>query len=350
MEEKRELLSKEFKENIIRLMPLIISIIVILFTGLSFIGSFYTLKIKIDGVKSYQDYSFATLLFNNPAGTNVQVFYLIIYLVFPLIACISLFLKRFSKYFQVVSLLLFLGSGITSIVAKEVFLSVYSSLVEGSVSIDAVHFFGVLPIITYFVSFVLTLSTAINEISFDVRDITEMGIFVAIAFGLSFIKFYSMPTGGSINLQMLPLYILALRRGPLKGFIGCGIVYGLICCFTDGYGVATFPFDYLVGFGSACIFGFFANLILNDKKSYNVKGEIFILVAGIIATLVRYVGGCVSSMVLYNTSFSGALVYNLPYILPSCGVAVVSLMVLYGPLLRVHHYFPTSKKEELPEE
>ena len=37
-------------------------------------------------------------------------------------------------------------------------------------------------------------------------------------------------------------------------------IFGLVTCLTDGYGFYTYPFDYLIGFGSIAVFGFFSRL------------------------------------------------------------------------------------------
>ena len=72
--------------------------------------------------------------------------------------------------------------------------------------------------------------------------------------------------GGSINLQMLPLMIIALRRGPVTGFVCGGIIYGLFSILADGYPFATYPFDYVIGFGSVGIMGLFNSLIFPKEE------------------------------------------------------------------------------------
>ena len=351
MEEKRPLLSKELKEKITKLMPLIITIFVITMIALSFIGNFYEVRLKVDGVKTDSYCTFSDLLFNNPAGAGIQAFYIIVYLILPIIACILLFFIRFNNNIAVISLLLFLMSAITSIVSKDAFIYVLSEGFSTNYSIHDIYFPSILPTITFFVSSLLVLSLATNQMEFNVGDITEMGVLVALALGLNFIKVLQFPTGGSVNLQMLPLFLLTLRRGPLKGFIGGGIIYGLISCLTDGYGFAFYPFDYLMAFGSSCLLGFFVPYIMSEsQKTYNIKGEVFLLVGAILATFFRFVGGCISSMIFYSYSLVAAMEYNALYVFVSGGIAIAVIMALYGPILRVHHYFPTNKREELPEE
>lgn len=188
---------------------------------------------------------------------------------------------------------------------------------------------------------VASISTTDSAKNTTTQSIAEDGMLVALAFVLNFIKLFAMPTGGSVNFQMLPLFIIALRRGPARGLIAGGLVYGLLTCITDGYGLYTFPFDYFIGFGSVAVIGFFRTLILNEKNGYNVKGEVFIAVACILATLVRFVGGCTSSMVLYGYNFKAAALYNVGYVGISGAISMVALMALYGPLLKVNKLFPT---------
>ena len=188
---------------------------------------------------------------------------------------------------------------------------------------------------------------AFSKMPMTVHDIAEDAILIAAAFALNFAKI-PVPwafTGGSINFQMLPLFIIALRHGPLHGVVAGGLVYGLLTCFTEGYGFATYPFDYLIGFGSVAVLGFFKPLIMGkNQKSYNVMGEIFLALGVILATFVRLAGGTASSMVIYEYNFVDALLYNLTYVPASGVIALAVLMLLYGPLLRVNKLLPA--KEE----
>ncbi len=185
----------------------------------------------------------------------------------------------------------------------------------------------------------------------SVKTIAEDGVLIAAAFVLNFVKIPVATGGGSINFQMLPLMIIALRRGPLDGFVAGGIVYGLLTCLTDGYGLATYPFDYLIGFGSVAVMGFFRGLILGkDQTTYNLKGILFLLLGGVLSTFVRFIGGCASSMVIYGVNFVGALTYNGIYIPVSGAIALAVIIALYGPLLRINRLYPSepliAKSEE----
>src|SRR3989442_5047806 len=62
-----------------------------------------------------------------------------------------------------------------------------------------------------------------------VRIITETIVMVALAGALYLIKIFTLPQGGSITLgSMVPIFLLALRRGPRIGIIG-----GVALCLVD---------------------------------------------------------------------------------------------------------------------
>ena len=123
---------------------------------------------------------------------------------------------------------------------------------------------------------------------------------------------------------MVPLFILAIRKGFIKGFIGCGLVFGIISCLLDGYGFIFFPFDYLMGFGFIAIIGLFRNRILIS----NTRTSIFYMMIGtIIALFGRIISSTVSGIIFYNMNFITSLIYQLTYIGPS-GVLVIVLLII----------------------
>jgi thiamine transporter len=56
---------------------------------------------------------------------------------------------------------------------------------------------------------------------------TEIGMAVALAAIFNFITLWRMPQGGSVNLEMLPILIIAFRWGAGPGMMA-GVVYGLV--------------------------------------------------------------------------------------------------------------------------
>lgn len=191
------------------------------------------------------------------------------------------------------------------------------------------------------VAALFSISSSFVEKTIKTRDIAEDGILIAAAFILNLIKIPMTTGGGSVNFQMLPLFLIALRHGPAHGLVCGGIIYGLLTCLTDGWGFATYPFDYLIGFGSVMIIGYFKPFIFSDKqKGYNLMGEIFILIACLISTAIRFVGSTASSMIVYGYSLKAAVLYNAIYIPVSGLIATAVIMVAYGPLVKINQRYP----------
>ena len=255
---------------------------------------------------------------------------------------ICVVLQRFKKGFaSAASMLFFL---VIPMMALEAEFFQYNSNIEYLSSVELS--WGAMCTIAFAViAAVVCLSVEFSDNPIITRQITEDGILIAAAFILNLIRIYKVPgQGGSINFQMLPLFIIALRHGPAHGLICGGILYGLITCLTDGYGFASYPFDYLIGFGSVMVMGFFRKLIFSENQNgYNLKGELFLLLAGVLATFIRFAGSSASSMVVYGVTFKEALIYNYIYIPVSGLISLVVIMAAYGPLAKVNNLFPAKK-------
>ena len=211
---------------------------------------------------------------------------------------------------------------------------------------DATLSWGAICTISFaIIAAVLCLSIEFSDNPIITRQITEDGILIAAAFILNLIRIYKVPgQGGSINLQMLPLFLIALRHGPAHGLVCGGILYGLITCLTDGYGFASYPFDYLIGFGSVMVMGFFRKFIFGEGQDwYNAKGELFLLCSGLLATFIRFIGSCASSMIIWGVTMNEAIAYNSVYIPVSGIIAIAIIMIAYGPIAKINKIFPVNR-------
>lgn len=192
-----------------------------------------------------------------------------------------------------------------------------------------------------FAGALLSFSLANEKDAFSVRDMAEIGVFSAMAIGLQFIKIPIGATGGSINLGLVPLFLIALRHGPAKGFVASALIFGLITCLTDGYGFNTYPFDYLIGFGGVAALGFFRKFCFKqNEKGYSPLGFLWIAVGVAIASLVRFAGGTASSMINYGYTFTAACAYNVIYVFVTGGVSLVAMELLFIPLAKINKVFP----------
>ena len=298
------------------------------------------IKYYVDGqkIKEYFDYTIIDLMKGSQAWAYIGMLAMVV--IGAISNVVGSFVEKAKKNLTVASTLLYVLAIMMVFIGREVAMNAFQYSVADFNDL-AIEWASAAFIISIALAAFVSLSSADFSGSATPQAIAEDGVLIAAAFVLNFIKLFAMPTGGSVNFQMLPLMIIALRRGPLHGLVSGGIVYGLLTCITDGYGLYTFPFDYLVGFGSVAVMGFFSSLILNkDTNGYNLKGELFILVGGIIATLVRLIGGMASSMVFYETGFVDSFIYNIGYVGVSGLLAIAVLMALYGPLARTNKTFP----------
>src|SRR2546428_3680438 len=99
------------------------------------------------------------------------------------------------------------------------------------------------------------------------KIITETIRMVALAGALYLIKIFTLPQGGSVTLgSMVPIFLLALRRGPRIGIVG-GVAFGLVALVEDVYSgveVIFYPaqliLDYPLAFGLLGLAGFFQKI------------------------------------------------------------------------------------------
>ena len=93
--------------------------------------------------------------------------------------------------------------------------------------------------------------------------------------------------------------------------------------------------------------GFFRKFIFSkEQNTYNFKGIIFILIAGLLSTVVRYIGSNVSSIVVYGYTLKAALEYNAFYIPLSGLVATLAFIAIYGPLIKINKRYPIVREQE----
>jgi len=100
------------------------------------------------------------------------------------------------------------------------------------------------------------------------RDIAEMSGAIALSAVLSYVKFFTLPQGGSVTAgSMIPILWYALRRGGKRG-MAVGATYGLVRLVLkpEVYYPAQVLLDYPIAFGALGLAGFL--------KRYHVVGAV----------------------------------------------------------------------------
>ena len=167
--------------------------------------------------------------------------------------------------------------------------------------------------------------------------LVEGAMLIALATVLSYIKIVEMPFGGSITLEMVPLVVMGLRRGPKWGCL-TGFVHGLIqmiigfsnvmYCATLLSQIGCILLDYILAFASLGLAALFAGMIKGDKK-------IGFIVGSVCVCFLRFICSFLSGWLLWGSyapegmnAAHYSLVYNGAYMLPDTIIVAVVIGAL----------------------
>lgn len=128
---------------------------------------------------------------------------------------------------------------------------------------------------------------------FDTRSISYAAICIAMSFALSYIKFFSMPQGGSVTFaSLLPLMIYSYMFGTKKG-VFAGFIYGILQAIQDPWIIhpAQFLLDYPVAFCFIGLAGMFANV-----KALEKYPQVKFALGAVVASILRYVSHIISGV------------------------------------------------------
>lgn len=175
--------------------------------------------------------------------------------------------------------------------------------------------------------------------------LVECALFVATALVLDLVKAIELPYGGSIKFVMVPLLIIAIRRGVKWGtfsslvYLAIAMILGRENFIYPGDGT-TYPaavyvlivalFDYIIAYGICGL----ASVFMKPFKN-KVVG---VTAASFIACAIRYVCHVVSGATVWGSympeDFKGgvlwySITYNATYMIPITIVCVVVMPLLY---------------------
>lgn len=138
--------------------------------------------------------------------------------------------------------------------------------------------------------------------------LVEAALTIALAATLHFVKVWQMPAGGSVSLDMLPILVLALRRGPVIG-VAAGALFGVVDMLIEPYVVhwAQFVLDYPLAFGVVGLAGLFAAGWRRAVREGQVTRALVtvVLPAVILGTGLRYLAHFASGVVFFATTAMG---------------------------------------------
>lgn len=166
--------------------------------------------------------------------------------------------------------------------------------------------------------------------------ISEIAIMSALAIIFDIIANYLeiaiFPYGGSISISMLPIFIIAYRRGLGAGLL-TGVLVGYIQTLfgSDFLTIIQFILDYPVPYMLVGAAGAFASLVRKDSK----RSILWISVGTFFGSLLRYASHVASGVVFWGeyapkefNEWTWSIYYNMTYMLPSFVICLVILLII----------------------
>ncbi|MFC7372126.1 energy-coupled thiamine transporter ThiT [Fictibacillus iocasae] len=151
--------------------------------------------------------------------------------------------------------------------------------------------------------------------------LTEAAIMSALAVILGFVKFNGFwPNGGSVSLEMVPIFFMAFRRGLAGGLI-TGLAVGLLQLMFNFSAVhpLSIVLDYPIAFMAAGLAGMFA-LPAKEKAS---KRSLYLVTGIFLGCTVRFASHVLSGAVFFASyapegmnPWLYSVLYNGSYMLP----------------------------------
>lgn len=179
-----------------------------------------------------------------------------------------------------------------------------------------------------------------NVAAWDVRAIAEAAIVIGLAAALGQLRLFTMPQGGSVSLEMLPLLFLAARRGAGPAVIA-GALYGMVQLVLPGafiYHPAQAALDYPLAFAAVGVAG-----LVRPSSWWHLSVAVALGMGG--RLVFHFLSGLIffaSYAPEWEAPWLYALTYNLLYLGPE---AVITAVLLW-PLLRAYQAaFPTEPGE-----
>ena len=169
--------------------------------------------------------------------------------------------------------------------------------------------------------------------------LVEGALMIALATILANIPFFTLPYGGGITLEMIPLVVMSFRHGTKWGAFTAFVhsvlqlligFSNVMYCPTLLTQIACILLDYLIAFTALG----FANMIAGPFGSNRQVG---VAVGSLVVCLIRFVCSYISGAWLWGAympdTFTNvwwySFVYNGSYMIPNTIIVVVAVSLLY---------------------
>lgn len=173
--------------------------------------------------------------------------------------------------------------------------------------------------------------------------LAEVAIMSALSIILGLISFRGLwAQGGSVSLEMIPIFLMAFRRG-LKGGLLTGIVVGLLQLLLNpiaGAHPVSILLDYPLAFMAAGFAGLFS-VAPNATTKQRTKSIVFGIFFG---SLLRLVCHYISGVVFFGSyapdnmnPYIYSLLYNISYMIPVAMITLITFLFLTNTAPKILH-------------
>ncbi len=165
---------------------------------------------------------------------------------------------------------------------------------------------------------------------------TVSAVMLAMAFGLSFLKIWELPMGGSVTLlSMLPIAFIAITYGTRWGLV-VAFIYSLLQLATGISDVLSWGVSAQAVIGSAIFDYLVAFTVLGLSGLFRKKGTIGIMAGVFMAVALRFVCHLISGVFIFS-SFAPegmsplwySLTYNGTFMLPEAVFTMVGAALVF---------------------
>ncbi|MGY3715128.1 energy-coupled thiamine transporter ThiT [Sutcliffiella cohnii] len=157
----------------------------------------------------------------------------------------------------------------------------------------------------------------------------EISMMAALAVILSYVKFGALwAYGGSISLVMVPIFVIAFRRGWKAG-VTTGFIVGMIGLITGGVPlhIVQVILDYPIAFTVLGLASIFA------VREVSVKT---IVIGMIFGTILRFISHFISGVVWFGIYAPEgmpvvlySIIYNISYLVPEMLITIAVLVIIF---------------------
>ena len=170
----------------------------------------------------------------------------------------------------------------------------------------------------------------------NVKMLVEGAMMIALAYVLSMLKIWQMPSGGSVTAgSMIPILVFSFRWGGKKGML-VGAIYGTLQFILGpkySFHIVSILFDYVVAFSFLGIVGFFVKQNTSFKKT---------MLGVSLGITLRFIAHIISGVVVFGmyapagqSPIIYSIIYNASYLIPELFVTLIIFSMLYKPLKQI---------------